>query len=254
MSEKRLHGKVAVISGGNIGIGRAIALRFIEEGATVVITARNQDTANETLAMIKEKGGQGHFVACDVTQIDQCKHVIDETIATFGKLDILVNNAGIIYRNKTVVETSPDEWLKTFDVNVNGAFYLSKFALPHLEATKGNIVNVASYVGLVGFKGIPAYCASKGALIQLTKAMALDHAAEGVRVNCVCPGSVHTEMITSAWDAYGEGAEDVWSSKHPLGRIAQPLEVANAILYLASDEASFLTGVALPVDGGVTAS
>ena len=253
MSKKRLQDKVAVISGGNIGIGRAIALRFIEEGASVVITARNPETAKETLDLIEAKGGKGHFVACDVTQIDQCEQVIQETIASFGKLDILVNNAGIIYRNKSVKETTAEEWLKTFNVNVNGAFYLSKFALPHLEATKGNIVNVASYVGMVGFKGIPAYCASKGALIQLTRAMALDHAADGVRVNCVCPGSVHTDMITAAWEAYGEGAEDVWSSKHPLGRIAQPLEVANAILYLASDEASFLTGVALPVDGGVTA-
>lgn len=253
MSKKRLQSKVAVISGGNVGIGRASVLRFVEEGAIVVITARNQDTANETLDLIKEKGGTGHFIACDVTQIDQCEYVIQETIATYGKLDILVNNAGIIYRNKTVKETTPEEWQRTFDVNVNGAFYLSKFAIPHLEATKGNIVNVASYVGMVGFQGIPAYCASKGALIQLTRAMALDHAAEGIRVNCVCPGSVHTEMITAAWEAHGEGAEDVWSSKHPLGRIAQPIEVANAILYLASDEASFLTGVALPVDGGVTA-
>lgn len=253
MTKQRLQNKVAVISGGNIGIGRAIALRFVEAGATVVITARNHDTADETLSLIQENGGKGHFIACDVTQIDQCEHVIQETIATFGKLDSLVNNAGIIYRNKTVIETTPEEWLKTFDVNVNGPFYLSKFALPHLIATKGNIVNVASYVGLVGFKGLPAYCASKGALVQLTKAMALDHASEGVRVNCVCPGSVHTEMITSAWETYGEGAEDVWSSKHPLGRIAQPKEVADAILYLASDEASFLTGVALPVDGGITA-
>jgi len=253
MSEKRLQNKVAVISGGNIGIGRAIALRFVEEGTSVVITARNTETAKETLDLIDEKGGNGHFIACDVTQIDQCEHVIQETITIFGKLDILVNNAGIIYRNQSVKETTAEDWLRTFDVNVNGAFYLSKFALPHLEATRGNIVNVASYVGMVGFKGIPAYCASKGALIQLTRAMALDHAADGVRVNCVCPGSVHTDMITSAWEAYGEGAEDVWSSKHPLGRIAQPLEVANAILYLASEEASFLTGVALPVDGGVTA-
>jgi meso-butanediol dehydrogenase / (S,S)-butanediol dehydrogenase / diacetyl reductase len=253
MSKKRLQDKVAIISGGNTGIGRAIALRFVEEGATVVITARNQERANETLSLIDEIDGTGHFVACDVTQIDQCKHVIQETIATFGKLDVLVNNAGIIYRNKSVKETTAEEWLKTFDVNVNGVFYLSKFALPYLEATKGNIVNVASYVGMVGFKGLAAYCASKGALIQLTRAMALDHASEEVRINCVCPGSVHTEMITQAWEAYGEGAEDVWSSKHPLGRIAQPLEVANAILYLASEEASFLTGVVLPVDGGITA-
>jgi len=249
----RLQDKVVIISGGNIGIGRAISLRFAEEGAIVVIAARNAETAQETLEMIEATGGRGQFIPCDVTQVDQCEQLIQETIQSQDQLDVLVNNAGIIYRNCTVKETTVDEWKKTFDVNVNGAFYLSKFAIPHLEASKGNIVNVASYVGLVGFKGIPAYCASKGALVQLTRAMALDHAEAGVRVNCVCPGSVHTEMITSAWEAYGEGAEDVWASKHPLGRIAQPVEVADAILYLASSESSFLTGVALPVDGGVTA-
>lgn len=249
----RLQNKVVVISGGNTGIGRAISVRFAEEGAVVVIAARNADRAQETIEMVEQAGSKGYFVACDVTDIDQCKNLIQETVDRCGKLDVLVNNAGIIYRNRTVKETTPEEWQKTFDVNVNGAFYLSKFAIPHLEASKGNIVNVASYVGLVGFQGTAAYCASKGALVQLTRAMALDHAGDGVRVNCVCPGSVHTEMITSAWEAYGEGAEQVWASKHPLGRIAQPQEVADVILYLASAESSFLTGVALPVDGGITA-
>ena len=253
MSQKRLQDKVAIISGGNIGIGRATAIRFAQEGASVIIAARNQNTAEETMQFIEEIGGKSQFIACDVTQIDQCKNVIQQTVEKFGKLDVLVNNAGIIYRNKNVKETTPEEWQNTFDVNVNGAFYLSKYALPHLEATNGNIVNVASYVGLVGFMGTAAYCASKGALVQLTRAMALDHAKDGIRVNCVCPGSVRTEMITSAWESYGEGAEDVWASKHPLGRIAQPDEVANAILFLASEESSFLTGVALPVDGGITA-
>lgn len=250
---RRLQDKIAIISGGNSGIGRAISIRLAEEGATVVIAARNAETAQETLEMIEVTGRDGSFVACDVTDIDQCEQVIQKTIERHGKLDVLVNNAGIIYRNRTVKETTAEEWKRTFDVNVNGAFYLSKFAIPHLEQSKGNIVNVASYVGLVGFKGTAAYCASKGALVQLTRAMALDHAEAGVRVNCVCPGSVHTEMIMSAWEAYGEGAEEIWSSKHPLGRIAQPKEVADAILYLASDESSFLTGVALPIDGGVTA-
>jgi len=249
----RLQDKVAIISGGNRGIGEAISLRFAEEGATVVILARNETTAIEVLSQIKEHGSDGIFIACDVTDVTQCETAIQQIITKYGKIDILVNNAGIIYRNRSVVDTSPDEWKHTFDVNVNGTFYLSKFAIPHLKQTKGIIVNMASYVGLVGFKGLAAYCASKGAIVQLTRAMALDHAESGIRVNCVCPGSVHTEMITSAWEQYGEGAEEVWSSKHPLGRIAQPTEVADAVLYLASTESSFLTGVALPVDGGITA-
>ena len=249
----RLQDKVAIISGGNTGIGQAISLRFAEEGATVIIAARNADTAQETLRQVREIGTDGLFISCDVTDINQCEAVIKESIERYGKLDTLINNAGIIYRNSTVVDTSAEEWKHTFDVNVNGTFYLSKFAIPYLEKTNGTVVNMASYVGLVGFAGIPAYCASKGAIIQLTRAMALDHAPAGVRVNCVCPGSVHTEMITSAWEQYGDGAEEGWSSKHPLGRIAQPKEIADAVLYLASDESSFLTGVALPVDGGITA-
>ena len=249
----RLKDKVAIISGGNTGIGKAISLRFADEGSTVIIAARNPDTAEETLTQVREIGADGVFIPCDVTDINQCEAVVEETIERYGKLDTLVNNAGIIYRNSNIVETSAEEWKHTFDVNVNGTFYLSKFAIPYLEKTNGTVVNMASYVGLVGFAGIPAYCASKGAIIQLTRAMALDHAPAGVRVNCVCPGSVHTEMITAAWEQYGDGAEEAWTSKHPLGRIAQPKEVADAVLYLASEESSFLTGVALPVDGGITA-
>lgn len=248
-----LNDKVALISGGNRGIGLAISKCFAEEGAIVVIVARDAETGQDIVSDIKQSGADAMFVQCDVTDVDQCESAIQQTIDRYGKLDILVNNAGIIYRNRTVVSTTPEEWKRTFDVNVNGTFYLSKFAMPHLEKTTGAVVNMASYVGLVGFKGTAAYCASKGAIVQLTRAMALDHAEAGVRVNCVCPGSVHTEMITSAWEQYGEGAEEVWASKHPLGRIAQPAEVASAVLYLASDASSFLTGIALPVDGGITA-
>lgn len=249
----RLEKKVAIISGGNRGIGEAISLRFAQEGALVVVVARHMEAGKNVVAQIRDMGISAMFLQCDITDAEQCESAVQKTVDTFGKVDILVNNAGIIYRNRTVVDTPIDEWKRTFDVNVNGTFYLSKFAIPHLEQTKGSIVNMASYVGLVGFKGIPAYCASKGAIVQLTRAMALDHAGAGVRVNCVCPGSVQTDMITSAWEQYGEGAEEVWSSKHPLGRIAQPKEIADAVLYLASDESSFLTGVALPVDGGITA-
>jgi NAD(P)-dependent dehydrogenase (short-subunit alcohol dehydrogenase family) len=170
-------------------------------------------------------------------------------------LDILVNCAGIIYRNRTVEQTSEAEWDATFDVNVKGNFLMCKYALPALRERKGCIVNVSSYVGLVGFAGASAYAASKAAILNLTRSLALDHAREGIRVNAVCPGSVETDMIHTAWQLYGnvDEAQRLWAEKHPLGRIATPEEVARAILFLASDEASFITGAALPVDGGITA-
>ena len=249
----RLENKVALITGGNSGIGRMCAELFTSEGATVVIAARNAETAQETVAAIVQAGGQSVFIACDVSQHEQCQQAVDRTISDYGRLDVLVNNAGIIYRNQNVMQTSLEVWQQTMDVNINGTFYMCKYALPHLITARGNIVNVASYAGLVGFQGTAAYCAAKGAVVNLTRAMALDHAADGVRVNCVCPGSVDTPMIRAAWDAFGEGAEERWKSKHPLGRIATAQDVANAILYLASAEANFITGVALPVDGGITA-
>ncbi len=249
----RLHEQVAIITGGNSGIGQAVALRFAAEGARVVIAARDPERASAVVEAIRAQGGEAVFVPCDVGSAEQCQHVVEQAVARWGKLDILVNNAGIILRNHTVLETTLEQWESMFDVNSKGVFLMSKYALPHLIASHGNIVNVSSYAGLVGFKGAAAYCASKGAVVQLTRAMAVDHAADGVRVNCVCPGSVHTPMIEAAWANYGEGAQQVWESKHPLGRIATPEEVASAILYLASSEASFITGVALAVDGGITA-
>ncbi|MCC6617327.1 MAG: SDR family oxidoreductase [Anaerolineae bacterium] len=249
----RLQGKVALITGGNVGIGRATALRFAAKGAQVMIAARDAGRAQAVVDAIAAAGGSARFVACDVRDPAQCAGAVSAAIEAYGRLDILVNNAGIILRNRSVLETSIDEWEDIFAVNSKGAFLMSKAALPHLLATKGNIVNVASYAGLVGFPGAVAYCASKGALIQLTRAMALDHARQGVRVNCVCPGSVHTPMIEAAWELYGEGAPEAWAEKHPLGRIATPEEVAAAILFLASADADFVTGVALPVDGGITA-
>jgi meso-butanediol dehydrogenase/(S,S)-butanediol dehydrogenase/diacetyl reductase len=169
---------------------------------------------------------------------------------------VLVNCAGIIYRNRTVEQTSEAEWDATFNTNVKGIFLMCKAALPALRARKGCIVNLSSYVGLVGFAGASAYAASKAAILNLTRSMALDHAREGLRVNAVCPGSVETEMIHSAWEQFGdlESAQRLWAEKHPLGRIAQPVEIARVILFLASDEASFITGAALPVDGGLTAA
>ena len=247
----RLKNKVALVTGGSRGIGLAVAERFAEEGTKVVIFARDAVCSEKAAESIS----QASFIAGDISSADDCQHAVAETLAQHGQLDILVNSAGIIYRNRTVEQTSEAEWDATFDINVKGIFLMSKAVLPALRASQGSIVNLSSYVGMVGFAGASAYAASKAAIINLTRTMALDHAKEQIRVNAVCPGSVETDMIRDAWKQFGDETEArrLWASKHPLGRIATPREVANAVLFLASDEASFITGVALPVDGGITA-
>lgn len=247
----RLTGKVALITGGNRGIGLSTAKLFSEEGAQVMLMARDQAKGESEAGKIPN----ARFVQADVTIAEDCRHAVEEAIRLFGGLDILVNCAGIIYRNRTVEQTTEEEWEATFNVNVRGTFLMCKYAMPALRERKGRIVNLSSYVGLVGFRGASAYAASKAAIVNLTRSMALDHAREGIRVNAVCPGSVNTEMIHAAWEKFGdvEKARQVWAEKHPLGRIAQPEEVAQAILFLASEAASFITGAALSVDGGLTA-
>lgn len=252
MSDERA--PVALISGGNSGIGRASALRFTAMGWRVALAARNEAKGADTVAAVAAAGGEGIFTSCDVREAAQCEAAVAATLAHFGRLDCLVNNAGVVLRNRTVAETSLEEWHQVFAVNLHGAFYLCKYALPALIGTKGSIVNVSSYVGLVALAGLPAYGAAKGAMVQLTRALAIDHAAQGVRANCVCPGTVRTPMTDQAWAAYGPGASEVWSRKHPLGRIAEADEVAAAICFFASPDASFLTGVIMPVDGGITAA
>lgn len=247
----RLSNRVALITGGSRGIGLATARLFAKEGAMVMMLGRDHAMGEFEARSI----ANARFVQGDVTKAKDCQRTVEESIQTFGGLDILVNCAGIIYRNRTVEQTMEDEWDATFDVNVKGTFLMCKYAMPMLRERKGCIVNLSSYVGLVGFRGASAYAASKAAIINLTRSMALDHAREGVRVNAVCPGSVDTEMIHAAWEKFGnvEEARRLWSEKHPIGRIAQPEEVAKAILFLASDDAGFITGTALAVDGGLTA-
>ena len=248
----RLLNRVALITGGNRGIGLATARLFAAEGAKVMLVARDQAKGEEEAKHISN----AKFIQGDVSKSSDCQRAVEETIRLHGALDLLINCAGIVYRNRTIEETTEEEWDATFAVNVKGTFLMSKFAMPFLRERKGSIVNVASYVGLVGFAKTSAYAASKAAIVNLTRSMALDHAREGVRVNAICPGSVDTEMIHDAWRTYGdvEEARRVWAEKHPLGRIARAEEVAQAILFLASDESSFVTGVALPVDGGITAA
>jgi NAD(P)-dependent dehydrogenase (short-subunit alcohol dehydrogenase family) len=247
----RFQDKVVLITGGNRGIGLAAARAFAAEGASLALVARDAQ-----LGEARARELNAVFFPADVRMAGDCQRAVSDAVGRYGRLDVLVNCAGIIYRNRTVEQTTEAEWDSTMDTNAKGAFLMCKFALPALRASRGAIVNVSSYAGLVGFPGAAAYAASKAALINFTRTLALDHAKEGIRVNCVCPGTIETDMMHEAWRLFGDVDEGrrVWAAKHPLGRVAQPEEAARTILFLASQEASFVTGVALAVDGGITAA
>ena len=195
------------------------------------------------------------MVTADVRAEVDCGQGVEEAVARHGRLDRLVNSAGVIYRNRTVEQTTDEEWDTTFAVNVRGAFLMSRRALPALRATRGNIVHVASYAGLVGFAGAAAYAASKAALVNIARPMALDHAAEGIRVNCICPALVETELMQRIFEHTPDpaAARRAREAELPLGRLGKPEDVAALALYLASDESGWMTGAAIPLDGGLTA-
>jgi len=251
----RLAGKVALITGGTSGIGRATAALFAREGARVALTGRDEVRGRVVLHEVKSAGSEGIFVRSDVRLADECRRAVDETIKAFKRLDILFNNAGVFFPH-TVTDSTEEEWDQTLDVNLKGTYLMSKFALPHMIAQRsGAIVNNSSGWGLVGGDAAAAYCASKGGVVLLTKAMAVDHGPQGIRINCICPGDVETPMLPEdarlrglAWDEYLKAA-----ASRPLGRIGKPEEIARAVLFLASDDSSFMTGSALVVDGGGTA-
>ncbi|MFI5113863.1 MAG: SDR family NAD(P)-dependent oxidoreductase [Terriglobales bacterium] len=255
----QLNGKVALITGGTSGIGEAVAVLFAREGAKVAITGRNEARGQAVTARViasgGESGGQAIFVSTDVRNADECKRAVDETLRSFGRLDILFNNAGVFFPH-TVLECSEEEWDLQIDINLKGTFLMSKYALqPMLAQGRGVIINNSSGWGLVGGDKAVAYCASKGGVVLLTKAMAIDHGRQGIRVNCICPGDVDTPMLPEDarlrgldWKTYLAGCEN-----RPMGRIGTPEEIAKAVLFLASDDSSFMTGAALVVDGGGTA-
>ncbi len=251
----KLKGKAALITGGTAGIGYATALLFLENGAKVAITGKSRDTGEDAVRKIRHSGFEEIlFIQGDVSRATDAKRMIAETVKHYGKLDVLFNNAGI-WISGTAEEMPEKDWDKVINVNLKGSFLCSKYAAPYLKKTKGVIVNNASCDGLVGEAGAAAYCASKGGLVLLTKAMALDFAKFGIRVNCVCPGYVMTRMLESDLPR-GISREKYLRSisrEHPLRRIAKPDEIARTVLFLASEDSSFITGAALPVDGGYVA-
>ena len=251
----RLQDKVALITGGTSGIGEATALLFAAEGARVAITGRNDARGAAVVERIANNGGKAIFIRADVSVATDCQRAVDETLRAFGRIDILFNNAGVFYP-QTALECSEREWDEQIDVNLKGTFLMSKCALPAMIAQKyGVIVNNSSGWGIVGGDHAVAYCASKGGVVLMTKAMAIDHGAQGIRVNCICPGDVETPMLPMdakmrglKWEDYIAGC-----ASRPLGRVGTIEEMAKAVLFLASDDSSFMTGAALVVDGGGTA-
>jgi NAD(P)-dependent dehydrogenase (short-subunit alcohol dehydrogenase family) len=251
----RLSGKVALITGGGTGIGRAIALEFAREGANVALTGRRLEKLKEVAGEIKKQGGGAKAIECDVTRARDAERAVRETAKQFGKLDVLVNNAGIL-SVATVEGISEAEWDRVMTVNVKGPFLMSRAALKEFrKAGRGAIVNIGSVLGLVAMKDRAAYCASKGGVTLLTKAMALDHAHENVRVNCICPAIVETELVRGLFGSgeQGQALRKARLRTIPLGRFGKPVDVAELAVFLASEESSWLTGAAIPLDGGLTA-
>src|SRR5215467_1012014 len=251
----RLAGKVALITGGGTGIGRAIAQGFAREGASVALAGRRLEKVKEVAREIENQGGSATALQCDVIQVKDAERAVSETAKRFGKVNVLVNNAGTLSVS-TVDTISEEDWDRVMTVNVKGPFLMSRAALKEFrKAGGGAVVNIGSVLGLVAMKDRAAYCASKGGVTMLTKAMALDHAHDNVRVNCICPSIVETELVKGLFNDSEEGKKLKQSRMGtiPLGRFGKPVDVAELAVFLASEESSWLTGAAIPLDGGLTA-
>jgi NAD(P)-dependent dehydrogenase (short-subunit alcohol dehydrogenase family) len=250
----RLKDKVAIVTGAGTGLGRAIALMFAREGAKVTLNGRRAEPLEKAAAEITQAGGTALACAGDATKAADVERMIGATVTAFGRLDILVNNAGGIPERGPVLALSEEGFKKTLDVNLTSAFLCSKAALPELIKTKGNIVNVASLAGLRGAPNNAAYGAAKGGMVILAKDMAVDYAPQGVRVNAICPAYVETDLNRQLLaDLKKTGEYEALVKMHLLGRLGEPDDVAYAAVYLASDEAKWLSGVTLGVDGGISA-
>jgi NAD(P)-dependent dehydrogenase (short-subunit alcohol dehydrogenase family) len=254
----RLKDKVALITGGTSGIGRATALLFAAEGAKVAFTGRRADRGKAVAAEIKSHGGTALFIHADHAHWEDCQRSMQEARTAFGRVDILFNNAGLVVGG-LAEETSEEEWAEIMNVNVTGVWRMCKLAIPLMRAQGGGvIVNNASDWGLVAGRNSAAYCATKGAVEQMTRAMAVDHAREGIRINAVCPGDTFVERWT--YEGYHRHSAEIFQETLkamgealPMGRVGRAEEIAKAVLFLASDDSSFMTGAMLVVDGGNTA-
>ena len=242
----KLSGKIALVTGGSRGIGFAIAKILSENGAQVIITANNQDRLKHAISEIANTT----YIQADIRNTEQVRCVVKDIIKKYGRLDILVNNAGIFPRIKKLHEIDDDEWNEVLDVNLTGSFRFCRECIPHLIKTSGTIINIASDAGLKAYQGfnVDAYSASKAALILLTKCCALEYANEKIRVNCICPGVVDTDMSKPFLKTQKD--RDFMDNEHPIGRIGQPEEIAKAVLFLVSDDSLWTTGAILTVDGG----
>jgi dihydroanticapsin dehydrogenase len=242
----RLSGKVALVTGGSRGIGFATAKILSENGAIVIITAKDQERLDKAVKEIPNSSG----IAANIRKSDEVKNVVSKIVEKFGKLDILVNNAGMFPKIKQLHEIDEDEWNEVLDVNLTGQFRFTKEAIPHLQKTSGSIINISSDAGIKAYQGFnaDAYSASKAALILLTKCWALEYSRDKIRVNCICPGVVDTDMTKPFLKTQKD--KDFMDNEHPIGRIGQPDEIGKAVLYFASDDASWTTGAILTVDGG----
>jgi meso-butanediol dehydrogenase / (S,S)-butanediol dehydrogenase / diacetyl reductase len=250
-----LEGQVAIVTGGGSGIGRATALLLAQNGARVAVADYNLAAAQETVGLMEKPAQSGLALEVDVRRSDQAETMAIKTVEAFGRLDILINNAGVGVAG-TVLTTNEDDWDRIMAVNVKGIYQCSRFAIPHLKASGGGcIVNVSSIAAIVAVVDRAAYGASKGAVLALTKAMAADHVGDGIRVNCVCPGTVDTPWVERMVQSYPDptAARNKMVARQPVGRLGTPDEVAHAILYLVSPQAAFATGSALVLDGGFTA-
>ena len=247
-----LKDKVALITGGSSGIGRAVALAWAREGAKVVVSDVDRGGGGETVEQVRAAGGEAIFIAADVGKPEDCEALVRGAVEKFGRLDIACNNAGIGGPQAPTADYPLDGWAQVIGINLSGVFYGMKYQLPAmLKNGGGAIVNMASILGAVGFAGAPAYTAAKHGVVGLTQAAALEYSAQGVRINAVGPGFIHTPMISALED--NQAVNDMLVAAHPIGRLGRAEEVAELVLWLSSDKASFVTGSYYPVDGGYLA-
>jgi meso-butanediol dehydrogenase/(S,S)-butanediol dehydrogenase/diacetyl reductase len=250
----KLKGKVAVITGGSLGLGKETALLFYREGAAVIITGRTEKTLKEAVdeARSQGDGGEIEYLVADVSKEEDCRHTVEFAINKYGRIDILFNNAGVLWVYNTH-ETPLEIWDKTFDINVRGTFMMSKFTIPHmLNQGHGCIINNSSILGSRAAPECSAYIATKGAITQLTRAMAVEYAQQGIRVNAICPGTTVTPLVEDLFEQTDdpEGARKMWESYNPMGRLGKPSEIARGVLFLCDDEVGFMNGSMLNIDGG----